>query len=137
MAKKKLLTVDDLWQIERVGGVSLSPDGSQAVCAVTRYDMDDNKGASSLWLLSTFGGKPRRLTSCGEKDGAAQWSPSGDRIAFVARREQEGSKDETPQLYVIAADGGEAWAASPPAWTLSSGSQTASASPSSAGCGPN
>jgi dipeptidyl aminopeptidase/acylaminoacyl peptidase len=108
MAKKKLLTVDDLWQIERVGGVSLSPDGAQAVCAVTRYDMEANKGASSLWLLSTFGGKPRRLTSCGEKDGAAQWSPTGDRIAFVAKREQEGSKDETPQLYVIAADGGEA-----------------------------
>jgi len=108
MAKKNLLTVDDLWKIERVGGVSLSPDGAQAVCALTRYDMDANKSASSLWLLSTFGGKPRRLTSCGEKDGLAAWSPTGDRIAFVARREQEGSKDETAQLYVIAADGGEA-----------------------------
>ncbi len=108
MAKKSLWTVDDLWKIERVGGVSLSPDGAQAVCALTRYDMDANRSASSLWLLSTFGGKPRQLTSCGEKDGQAAWSPTGDRIAFVARREQEGSKDETAQLYVIAADGGEA-----------------------------
>ena len=66
MTKKKLFTVDDLWQIERIGGVSLSPDGAQAVCAVTRYSMDDNKGASSLWLLSTFGGGPRQLTSCGD-----------------------------------------------------------------------
>jgi dipeptidyl aminopeptidase/acylaminoacyl peptidase len=108
MAKKSLLSVDDLWKIERVGGVSLSPDGAQAVCALTRYDMDANKSASSLWLLSTFGGKPRRLTSCGEKDGQAAWSPAGDRIAFVARREQEGAKDEAAQLYVIAPDGGEA-----------------------------
>ena len=106
--KKKLLTVDDLWKIERIGGLSLSPDGAQAVCAATRFSMDDNKSASSLWLLSTFGGRPRQLTSCGDKDGQAAWSPAGDRIAFVARREQEGRKDDTPQLYVIAPDGGEA-----------------------------
>jgi len=106
--KKKLLSVDDLWKIERAGGLSLSPDGAQAVCSVTQFSMDENKGASSLWLLSTFGGGPRRLTSCGEKDGQAAWSPQGERIAFVARREQEGRKDETPQLYLIAPDGGEA-----------------------------
>ncbi|HEV7913647.1 MAG TPA: S9 family peptidase, partial [Albitalea sp.] len=106
--KKKPISVDDLWKVERIGALSASPDGAQAVCSVTRFDMDENKGATSLWLLSTFGGEPRRLTSCGEKDGQPAWSPQGDRIAFVARREQEGRKDDTPQLYVIAPDGGEA-----------------------------
>jgi dipeptidyl aminopeptidase/acylaminoacyl peptidase len=106
--KKKHLTVDDLWKIERVGNVALAPDGSLAVCSVTRFAMDENKGVSSLWLLSTFGGKARRLTHCGEKDGQPAWSPQADRIAFVAKREQEGRKDDTPQLYVIAPDGGEA-----------------------------
>jgi dipeptidyl aminopeptidase/acylaminoacyl peptidase len=96
--KKKLLAVDDLWHIERVGAVSLAPDGAQAVCSLTRFSMDDNKGASSLWMLSTFGGEARRLTSAGEKDGLPAWSPQGDRIAFIARREQEGRKDDTPQL---------------------------------------
>jgi len=109
MAKnKKLLTVDDLWQFERVGGVALSPDGAQAVCSVTSHSMQDNKASASLWLLSTFGGAPRRLTHCGEKDGQAAWSPDGSTIAFVARRDQQGKKDETPQLYLIAPDGGEA-----------------------------
>eukprot|EP01137_Pigoraptor_chileana_P001367 Opistho-2@38903 len=70
--------------------------------------MEQNKAASSLYLLSTLGGEPRRLTSAGDKDGQPQWSPKGDAIAFVARREQEGSKDEEAQLYVIAPDGGEA-----------------------------
>ena len=73
----KTIDVDALWQIERIGGLSLSPDGAQAVCSVTRFDMAENKGASSLWLLSTFGGGPRRLTSSGDKDGHAAWSPSG------------------------------------------------------------
>ncbi|HUG21272.1 S9 family peptidase [Piscinibacter sp.] len=106
--KKKLLSVDDLWRVERIGALSLSPDGAQAVCSVTRFEMDENKGVSTLWLLSTLGGEPRRLTSGGEKDGQPAWSPAGDRIAFLGRREQEGRKDDTPQLYVIAPDGGEA-----------------------------
>ena len=106
--KKKPFGVDELWQIERIGGVSLSPDGAQAVCSVSRYAMADNKSSAHLWLLSTFGGEPRRLTSCGEKDGQPAWSPTGDCIAFTAKREQEGAKDDTAQLYVIPADGGEA-----------------------------
>ncbi len=108
MAQKKLLDVDTLWRIERLGRPSLSPDGAQAVAAVTRYSMDDNSSASTLWLLSTLGGQPRALTQCGTKDGQPQWSPRGDCIAFVAKRDQQGSKDEQAQLYLIAPDGGEA-----------------------------
>ena len=105
---RKAITAEDLWKFERAGGISLSPDGAQAVCSLQTFSMEENKGESSLWLLSTFGGGPRRLTHCGEKDGQAAWSPTGERIAFVAKREQQGKKDEAPQLYVIAPDGGEA-----------------------------
>ena len=108
MAAKKPITVDDLWQLERLGTPSLSPDGAQAVCAVTRYTMDDNKAASTLWLLSTLGGAPRPLTQAGDKDSQPRWSPRSDLIAFTAKREQEGSKDEESQLYLIPPDGGEA-----------------------------
>ena len=108
MPKKTAITVDHLWQLARIGAPSLSPDGAQAVAAVTRYTMDENKGASSLWLLSTLGGKARELTTASDKDSAPRWSPQGELIAFLAKREQEGSKDETQQLYLIAPDGGEA-----------------------------
>ena len=70
--------------------------------------MEKNQSRTRLWWLPTDRRAPRPLTSCGERDGQAAWSPQGDRIAFIARREQEGSKDSTPQLYTIAADGGEA-----------------------------
>ncbi len=102
------LDVEKLWKLERIGSVALAPDGSAAACAVTSYSMEDNKGASSLWLLPTGSCSPRRLTSAGEKDGQPAWSPDGDRIAFLARREQEGKKDTERQLYVIPAAGGEA-----------------------------
>ena len=104
----KHLTVDDLWKFERVGSLALAPDGAQAVCSVSRFSMEENSSHASLWLLSTFGGAARQLTSCGEKDGQPAWSPASDQIAFVAKREQQGKKDDTAQLYLIAPDGGEA-----------------------------
>ena len=70
--------------------------------------MAENKSASTLWLLSTLGGQARALTQCGEKDGQPCFSPQGDRIGFIARREQQGRKDDEAQFYVIAHDGGEA-----------------------------
>ncbi len=104
----KPFDVDALWSLDRIGAPSLSPDGAQAVASVTSHSMEQNKSASSLWLFSTLGGEPRRLTQAGDKDGQPQWSPMGDLIAFIARRDQQGDKDEEPQLYVIAPDGGEA-----------------------------
>ena len=108
MAGGRALTVDDLWQLQRLGPPSLSPDGAQSVCAVNGFSMDDNTGRSALWLLSTLGGAPRPLTHCGDKDGQPRFSPRGDRVGFIARREQQGIKDETPQFYLIPVDGGEA-----------------------------
>ena len=110
--KVRPLDATTLWQIERIGAVALAPDGANAVCTLTSYSMDKNQGSTALWLLPTglsnARAAPRRLTQCGDKDGQPLWSPQGDRIAFVAKREQQGSKDLTPQLYVLPITGGEA-----------------------------
>ena len=110
MAKGKRLTVEDLWKLERPAQPSLSPDGAQACVSVSSYDMKENQARASLWLLSAFGGEPRRLTTMGEKDGEPKWSPDGRWIAFVAKRPAVGADegDDEPQVYLIAPDGGEA-----------------------------
>ena len=64
--KKKPLTLEELWRVERLAQPTLSPDGAQACVSVTRFDMEENKAQASLWLLSAFGGTARRLTSAGE-----------------------------------------------------------------------
>lgn len=108
--KKKPITVDDLWKLDRPGQPTLSPDGAQACISITSFEMKENKSRASLWLLSAFGGDPRRLTSAGEKDGEPRWSPDGSWIAFVAKRQGADGKegDEESQVYLIAPDGGEA-----------------------------
>jgi hypothetical protein len=66
MPRKQKLSIETLWDIERLAEPSLSPDGSQAVCSLVRYSLHDNTSSSALWLLSTLGGAPRALTQCGD-----------------------------------------------------------------------
>ncbi len=101
------MTPDDLWAMERVGSIAVSPDGRSAVFAVTSYSVEKNKSNSDLWLVPTDGtAPPRRLTWNEEADGSPSWSPDGKAIAFVSKR--GGDKDKPAQLYVLSLDGGEA-----------------------------
>src|SRR5258705_6393875 len=102
------LSVEALWAIKRIAAPTLSPDGALAGAAVTSFDMDKNESSTELWLFPTgLGGegaaKSRRLTG-GDKDSDPKWSPDGRWIAFTAKRKD----DEEAQIYLIAADGGEA-----------------------------
>ncbi len=109
MAKKtRSLDVETLYRIERLGAPALSPDGRHAVCAVTTPSLAENNSDNSLWLFPTDAARPRRLTNVCGKDGQPAWSPRGDQIAFVARRDVAGKQDAAPQIYLIAPDGGEA-----------------------------
>ena len=107
--KQRLITIDDLWAMKRIGAPALSPDGRLACVAVTRYDMKENESTSQLWLLSTDGKEQRQLTR-GRNDGEPRWSPDGRSIAFISKRRDDKEKDEAPaaRVFVIAADGGEA-----------------------------
>jgi len=133
----KQLTVELMWQLQRLSAPSISPDGAQVVCAVAQPSVKENTLQSAIWLLSTLGGEQRQLTQCGDKDGRPQFSPQGDWVAFVAKREQNGKKDDEPQLYLIPPDGGEAKRAGDVqlVWSISNGFQMASALLSSLGLG--
>ena len=98
------LSVEAMWQLQRVGDPDLSPDGKLVVVPVTRYDVDKNKGFSDLWLMPTAAGPARQLTSDDAQDNEPRFSPDGKWIAFVSKR----GEDKDNQLYVIAIDGGEA-----------------------------
>jgi len=104
MKNSKHLTVEHLWQCERLGTPSISPDGKWLVVDQSSYSMESNDSATQLWLYSVDGKARKQLTSAGKKNTAPEWSPDGKAIAFCAKREG----DDEPQLYVIAPDGGEA-----------------------------
>jgi dipeptidyl aminopeptidase/acylaminoacyl peptidase len=92
------------WEIQRIGGPAVSPDGKTVVAPVTRYDLKENKGLTDLWLWSTDGKVERALTTNPASDSSPLFSPDGQSLAFVSQR----NGDTAPQLYVMPLAGGEA-----------------------------
>jgi hypothetical protein len=50
--------------------------GARAVVSLSSYSMKENRSNANLWLLSTSGGRPRVLTTSGEKDGQPHGRPT-------------------------------------------------------------
>ena len=80
--------------MERLSEPQLSPDGTRAVYTVAVPDLQANRLARNIWLVSLKTGDARPLTTTG-RDGGAKWSPDGRRIAFISQR------DGTSQLYLL------------------------------------
>jgi len=106
---KKLLTALDLMKIAGVGAPRISPDGARVAYTVSETKMEKDKewkNVSQIWVTLIAGGKTRQYTR-GEKSAtAAEWSPDGTMLAFLSDREKDGER----QVWMIRADGGEAWA---------------------------
>lgn len=76
---------------ERVTGAQLSPDGSQVLYVRSRVDQMKDKWSSEIWLMNADGSKNRFLV----KGSGMRWSPNGDRVAYVAKAD-----DDTTQIFV-------------------------------------
>lgn len=101
----KPLSVDVLWQLNRIGSPIISPDGDKVVAPVTQYDVPEDKGSTQLWLFDTDGDIQQALTAKGMRASEATFSPDGKTLAFISKRDD----DKAGQVYLLPMDGpGEA-----------------------------
>jgi dipeptidyl aminopeptidase/acylaminoacyl peptidase len=77
--RSETLQLEHYWNWETAGGPQISPDGETLIYTRRRVDGLSDSIASELWVMDTDGGRHRFLT----EGGGVQWSPSGDRIAFL------------------------------------------------------
>ncbi len=101
---KRTITAEDLYNLELISSLEISPDGEYVIYAQQRVDRKTEKKYSNLWRIATADGARRQFTVGDQVDRAPRWSPDGSQIAFLSNR-----KDEKQfQLYIIPSDGGEA-----------------------------
>jgi dipeptidyl aminopeptidase/acylaminoacyl peptidase len=81
----------------------LSPDGKAIVVVVARQDYEHDRIVRDLDLIDIASGARRTLTFERTGLGSPRWSPSGDRLAFVA---DDG--DHHGQVWVMSMHGGDA-----------------------------
>ena len=101
LVERQPVAPDDLFQLKILQDARLSPDGRSLVYALAAFD-DVSVEHVALWLMALATGVTRQLSVGRGRDSSPVWSPDGSQIAFSSTRNGK------PQLYLIAADGGEA-----------------------------
>jgi dipeptidyl aminopeptidase/acylaminoacyl peptidase len=106
---KRPMTIDDLLALTWVSDPQISPDGRRVVFAQKVVDRDADTYRSHLWVAPLDGGPARQFTAGSHQDSLPRWSPDGHWIAFLSDRGAPPGDGKRPkQIYIIAADGGEA-----------------------------
>jgi dipeptidyl aminopeptidase/acylaminoacyl peptidase len=100
-ATRRRMTFDDVVALRTVADPQLSPDGKWVAYTVSRADLEQNASDADIWLASTLGEFPSRLTTHKKNDTSPRWSPDGRRLAFISARE------EKPQIFLMPVGGGE------------------------------
>jgi dipeptidyl aminopeptidase/acylaminoacyl peptidase len=104
-AQARRIELADLQKIVRVSSPQISPDGKSIVAVVARVNWDEDRSDSSLVLVDIATGQQRSLTNVRKGLGSPQWSPSGDRLAFIT--EAGTGKDAAQQVFMMPMNGGE------------------------------
>ena len=118
---KAKISLDEFFNSVDYDAVELSPDGNAIIIGTARADWERNIFRHELWLYRSVSSGQNSLVQLTQSgyDSAPQWSPDGKWIAFLSGRESGTSKnahsdesnnnENTSQVYLIAADGGEAF----------------------------
>jgi dipeptidyl aminopeptidase/acylaminoacyl peptidase len=105
MAQARKIELDDLQKIVGVSSPEISPDGKSIVIIVSRVNWDEDRYDSQLVLVDVVTGAQRQLTNIRRGLSLPQWSPSGDRLAFLAETGEE--KYAAAQIFALSIRGGE------------------------------
>jgi dipeptidyl aminopeptidase/acylaminoacyl peptidase len=103
--QSRKIELGDLQKFVDVSNPAISPDGKSIVIIVSRTNWDEDRYDSQLVLVDIATGAQRPLTNVRKGLDSPQWSPSGDRLAFVAEAGEE--KEAAEQIFVLPMNGGE------------------------------
>ena len=80
---KRPLSVEDLWNMKRVGSFNVSPDGKMIAFELTSYSMEDNKGNTSIYLMGADGRDLHPLKNSGTNETEPAFTFDSKKVSFV------------------------------------------------------
>ena len=104
-AQARKIELGDAQKIVSVTNPEISPDGKSIVIVVSRVNWDEDRYDSQLVLVDIATSAQRVLTRIRNGLSSPQFSPSGDRLAFLAEAGEE--KEAAAQIFVLLMNGGE------------------------------
>jgi dipeptidyl aminopeptidase/acylaminoacyl peptidase len=104
-AQTRKFELGDVQKIVAVSGPAISPDGKSIAIIVTRVNWDEDRHDSQLVLVDIATGAQRQLTNIRKGLSSPQWSPTGDRLAFLSEAGE--GKKAAEQIFVLPTKGGE------------------------------
>src|SRR5258707_714492 len=79
---KHPIAFEDMMKLHRVSAPQVSADGKWAAFVVSAPDMESNRNASNVWIVSTAGGEAVEVTQRGDDRSPAR-SPEGKKFGFL------------------------------------------------------
>lgn len=108
MTRSTFADLDLFTSHPRIGGLTLSPDGSRLVTAVQTLSPKKDKYVTALWEVDPAGERPaRRLTRSAQGEAGPVFAANGDLYFTSSRPDEENGKDDAA-LWCLPAAGGEA-----------------------------
>src|SRR5579863_2848095 len=106
MAEARKIELDDFRKIVDVSSPEISPDGKSIVFVVSRVNWDGDRYDSQLVQVDVASGAQRPLTNIRKGLSSPQFSPAGDRLAFLAETGGDAKeKKAAAQIFVLPMNG--------------------------------
>ncbi len=91
---KASFSYEDIFDLEYVSDPQIAPQGDWIVYRRMGFDIMDDKAVGNLWMIKSDGSQHQKLTSREVSESSPEWSPQGDRLAFVS------GTDEGSEIFV-------------------------------------
>jgi len=113
--QKRAIRLEDSSKIVTVSDPQISPDGKSIVIVVSRQNFEEDRNDTELVLVDVATGAQRVLTFGRKQAGFPRWSPTGDRLAFLAvvpytreKKDDTTKREDSPQIFIMPMNGGDA-----------------------------